>query len=59
MVELARGFTNAEIARALGITERTVRFHIENLFARLHVENRVEAVMKAMRLGWLLSAGHE
>lgn len=59
LVELARGFTNAEIARALGITERTVRFHIENLFARLHVENRVEAVMKAMRLGWLPSAGHE
>ena len=51
--QLAKGLTNAQIAHALGITERTVRFHIENLFSRLQVDNRVEAVMKAMRLGWL------
>lgn len=51
--ELALGRTNNEIARQLGISERTVRFHIENLFGRLGVENRVEAVMKAMQLGWL------
>jgi DNA-binding NarL/FixJ family response regulator len=50
---LARGLTNAEIGRALGIGERTVRFHLENLFTRLHVDNRVEAVMKAMELGWV------
>jgi DNA-binding NarL/FixJ family response regulator len=53
LAELAQGRTNAEIARQLGISERTVRFHIENLFGRLGVENRVEAVMKAMQLGWL------
>jgi DNA-binding NarL/FixJ family response regulator len=53
LAELAQGRTNAEIARQLGISERTVRFHIENLFGRLDVENRVEAVMKAMHLGWL------
>ena len=51
--ELAQGRTNAEIARQLGISERTVRFHIENLFGRLNVENRVEAVMKAMQVGWI------
>jgi two-component system, NarL family, response regulator LiaR len=51
--ELAQGRTNAEIARQLGISERTVRFHMENLFGRLGVENRVEAVMKAMQQGWL------
>ena len=53
LAELALGRTNGEIARQLGISERTVRFHIENLFGRLGVENRVEAVMKAMQLGWL------
>lgn len=50
---LARGLTNQEIARQLKIRERTVRFHVENLFSRLHVENRVEAVMKAIQLGWI------
>ncbi len=53
LAELALGRTNAEIAHQLGISERTVRFHIENLFGRLSVENRVEAVMKAIQLGWL------
>lgn len=53
LAQLATGRTNAEIARELGISERTVRFHIENLFGRLGVENRVEAVVKAMQLGWL------
>lgn len=51
--QLAKGLTNAQIAHVLGIAERTVRFHIENLFSRLQVDNRVEAVMKAMRLGWI------
>lgn len=53
--QLALGLTNAEIAKELGIAERTVRFHVENLFARLNVDNRVEAVVKAMQLGWLQS----
>ena len=51
--QLALGKTNAEIARHLQISERTVRFHVENLFGRLGVENRVEAVVKAMQVGWL------
>lgn len=51
--QLAKGLTNAQIAHVLGIAERTVRFHIENLFSRLQVDNRVEAVLKAMRLGWI------
>ncbi|RIK42616.1 MAG: DNA-binding response regulator [Chloroflexi bacterium] len=51
--QLALGKTNAEIARHLQIGERTVRFHVENLFGRLGVENRVEAVVKAIQVGWL------
>lgn len=51
--QVALGKTNAQIARELQIGERTVRFHVENLFVRLDVDNRVEAVVKAMQVGWL------
>ncbi len=50
---VARGWSNARIAQELAVTERTVRFHLENLFARLGVDNRVAAVVKAIRLGLL------
>lgn len=50
---LAKGWTNVQIAHKLNIAERTVRFHIENLFTRLDVESRTEAVVKAIRLGWI------
>ncbi|MFQ6101776.1 MAG: response regulator transcription factor, partial [Anaerolineae bacterium] len=50
---LARGWTNVHIAQELDIAERTVRFHLENLFARLGVDNRVEAVVEGIRRGWL------
>lgn len=51
--QLVGGLTNAQIAQQLGIRERTVRFHVENLFTRLDVESRTEAVVKAIRLGWV------
>jgi len=50
---LAGGLTNAEIARILKIKERTVAFHIEGLLSKLHVNNRTEAVVDAIRRGWL------
>jgi len=46
---VAKGWTNARIALELDVTERTVRFHLESLFARLEVDNRVEAVVKVIR----------
>jgi DNA-binding NarL/FixJ family response regulator len=46
----ARGRSNKEIARTLGITERTVKDHWQHIFARLDVANRVEAVSKAHHL---------
>lgn len=48
---LADGWSNAEIASALGIGTRTVRFHLENLYAALGVGRRTEAVREALRLG--------
>lgn len=50
---LAKGMTNLQIARQLDISERTVRFHLENLFTNLDAESRTEAAMKAIRLGWI------
>ncbi|MBN2389458.1 MAG: response regulator transcription factor [Anaerolineae bacterium] len=50
---LAQGHTNARIAKELGITERTACFHVENLFQKLHTTNRTQAVVEAIRRGWL------
>jgi DNA-binding CsgD family transcriptional regulator len=48
---LADGWSNAEIASALGIGIRTVRFHLGNLYASLGVGRRGEAVREAVLLG--------
>ena len=44
---LAVGYTNAQIARRLGISEGTVCTHLENLYGRLNVSNRTAAVTRA------------
>jgi len=48
---MVQGRSNAEIAESLYITERTVRFHVSNIFAKLGVSSRIEAVTQAVRLG--------
>ena len=50
---VARGATNREIAEELGITERTVKYHLRAVFDRLGVSNRAEAVARAAVAGWL------
>ena len=44
---LAAGHTNTQIARRLGISEGTVRTHLENIYDRLHVSSRTAAVTRA------------
>jgi DNA-binding NarL/FixJ family response regulator len=44
---LAAGHTNAQIARRLGLSEGTVRTHLENIYGRLQVTNRTAAVARA------------
>jgi DNA-binding CsgD family transcriptional regulator len=44
---VAAGHTNAQIARRLGVTEGTVRKHLENIYARLQVSSRTAAVVRA------------
>lgn len=48
---VARGRTNKEIARALGVVERTVKFHLSGAMARLGAANRAEAVALAAQHG--------
>jgi DNA-binding NarL/FixJ family response regulator len=55
---LAGGATNKEIARAIGVGERTVKFHLAGIFERLGATNRTEAVSIALRLG-LVKIGRE
>jgi DNA-binding NarL/FixJ family response regulator len=48
---LARGMSNKEIAAALGVTERTAKFHVASLFTKLGAGNRTEAVTRAVQAG--------
>jgi len=48
---IARGYTYAEIAEQEGITRHTVQMHIKNLYGKLSVHSRGQAVYEASRLG--------
>lgn len=50
---LARGLRNKEIAARLFVSERTVNFHLANIYAKLHVSGRTEALSKALEQGLL------
>jgi len=50
---LARGYSNAQIADELGITERTVKNHAGRIYGKLGVGSRMEAVLHAVRRGWV------
>ncbi|HJW84335.1 MAG TPA: response regulator transcription factor [Anaerolineae bacterium] len=51
----ARGYTNKAIAAQLNISDRTVQGHLANIFSKLHVATRTEAVMRGVSLGWIPS----
>lgn len=48
---LARGLGNKQIAAELGVSERTVKFHVSSLFVKLGAGNRTEAVTMGARAG--------
>lgn len=50
---IARGYAYAEIARLQGVTMHTIQSHIKNLYAKLAVHSRSEAVFEATRMGLL------
>jgi DNA-binding NarL/FixJ family response regulator len=49
--QLAHGSSNKEIANALNISEETVKSHVGSLLSKLHVENRAQAIVQALKLG--------
>ncbi|GAA4561781.1 response regulator transcription factor [Planotetraspora kaengkrachanensis] len=48
---VGRGLSNADIARRLVLSEKTVRNHVSNVFAKIHVADRVQAAVKAREAG--------
>jgi NarL family two-component system response regulator LiaR len=49
----AKGMTNQEIAHELTISVRTVQVHLSNVFGKMGVGSRTEAVLHALRRGWI------
>jgi len=49
---VAQGLTNQEIADQLYVSERTVRTHVSNILSKLHLANRTQAALYALRRGF-------
>ena len=47
---VSEGWTNQQIARRMGLAEDTVRTHLNNIYARLGVRSRTEAVTQVFGL---------
>jgi DNA-binding CsgD family transcriptional regulator len=47
---MVRGETNADIARALVVSEGTVKFHVKNILRKFHASNRAEATSRYLRM---------
>ena len=50
---IAQGQANKEIARSLDISAETVKWHLKNLFCKLHVTSRIQAITRAQKLNVL------
>jgi RNA polymerase sigma factor (sigma-70 family) len=50
LLHLAQGLSNREIAERLGISINTVNKHVQQIFTKLNVRNRVQAATKAIEL---------
>jgi DNA-binding NarL/FixJ family response regulator len=50
---VGKGMSNKQIGKKLFISDRTVQAHLSNIFSKLNVNSRTEAVMYAVRKGWI------
>lgn len=53
LAKLARGYTYAEVAQLLGIAPSTVQSHVKNIYSKLAVHSKTEAIFEARQLGLL------
>lgn len=51
---LAQGLTNKAIAHQLGITEHTIKFHVNAIMTKLNAQSRTDAVVRATRAGLII-----
>ena len=51
---LSEGLPNKVIAQKLGVSEHTVKFHVNAIMGKLGAQSRTEAVVRATRLGLIL-----
>ena len=49
---VSEGLTNKEIAYRLGLSERTIQFHLNSIFNKTGTSSRTEAVVVALKQGW-------
>lgn len=50
---VAQGLLYKEVAATLGFSERTVKYHMGEIVARLHMDNRAQVIEYARRMGWV------
>jgi|RhiMethySRZTD1v2_1073278.scaffolds.fasta_scaffold1411996_1 DNA-binding NarL/FixJ family response regulator len=50
---VGKGLSNKQIGKTLHISDRTVQAHLSNIFSKLNVNSRTEAVMYAVGKGWI------
>jgi DNA-binding NarL/FixJ family response regulator len=55
---VAAGLRNAEVAQRLTISEATVKSHLNNIFQKLDLRDRVELALYAVKHGLVISPGH-
>lgn len=51
--KLSSGTNNKQIAEDLFVSTNTIKAHIKNIYKKLHVNSRAEAVSKALKKGWI------
>ncbi|WP_428312788.1 LuxR C-terminal-related transcriptional regulator [Hydrocarboniphaga sp.] len=49
--QMERGATNRQMSQCLFVTENTIKFHLKNIFCKLYVSNRLQALIAARDLG--------
>lgn len=53
IAHMAQGMSNRDMAEELFISEKTVKNHVSNIFQKMHVRDRTQAVLVAIKYGWV------